>query len=279
MLKEVIASSPNVTKVEVKAFWNEEDAKVVLNAMAGLKRVDGVIFGKGSRRWRTEEVENFVQRTGDRITLLQAYNVEDSAPSASAGLSLPPALEYLDLQLYPALPPFSLPNTLKTLILSKICPLPPSFSDHPLPPLLEVLAIELVPFSSGRKTSILPNPLDLSHLTYLVQLILDGGEETSNLISRNFFSTLKNARAISDITLRYCVVDSFSFPDFIHWFFGDWQVRGAKKEDQVDGNRMGKILVVCLFFGEWHPEEVAISRRMIGEYTRSKSSGVWESGD
>ncbi|KAH8927335.1 hypothetical protein BT69DRAFT_1278115, partial [Atractiella rhizophila] len=55
----------------MRAFWDEEEAKIVLNAIEGLKRVDDVMFGSGSRKWRKEEIENFTRRMGDRIRLLK----------------------------------------------------------------------------------------------------------------------------------------------------------------------------------------------------------------
>ncbi|KAH8927022.1 hypothetical protein BT69DRAFT_1294429 [Atractiella rhizophila] len=92
--------------------------------------------------------------------------------------------------------------------------------------------VELAAFSVRGKTSILTTLLDVASLT---QLILDGGEEASNLIPCQFFGTLKNATGIYHITLKYCAVDLFDFSDFICWFFGDWRMRGIKKGDQVDG--------------------------------------------
>ncbi|KAH8924187.1 hypothetical protein BT69DRAFT_1349644 [Atractiella rhizophila] len=277
-VKEVIAGSPNVTEVVMYACWGEEEAKIVLNAIEGLKRVNDVRFRRGSRKWRKEEIENFVQRMGDRITWLQVYGVEDSPASASEGLHLSSHLEWLKLDEYPPLPSLSLPRTLKFLALSNMCPLPSCISEYPLPPLLEYLRIELVPFSADGKTSVLPTPLDLSHLTCLTELILDGGEETSNLVSPPFFSSLMNATGIELIILQYCVVDSSDFPDFIRWFFGDWRVRGAKKRDRVNGKAIGRDLEVRLFFGEWSKEEIVIARSTMRKY-ESYGSGVWEPGE
>ncbi|KAH8927746.1 hypothetical protein BT69DRAFT_1277713, partial [Atractiella rhizophila] len=85
---------------------------------------------------------------------------------------------------------------------------------------------------------------------------------------------------------KYCVVDSSDCPDFIHWFFGDWQVRGIEKGDRVDGAEIGKHLEVRLFFGEWSEVEIVIARSTMGKYPRSKrsniwgmTSGIWEPGE
>ncbi|KAH8925646.1 hypothetical protein BT69DRAFT_1318120 [Atractiella rhizophila] len=263
MVMVVITGSPNVTTVELDAFWNEEDAKIVLDAIEG-KQLYNVTFGTGSRKWRKEEIENFVRRMGDRIRQLKVYVVEESPASASAGLHLSSRLKYLRLFEYPPLPSLSLPRTLKYLELTNICPLPSSISDYPLPPLLEHLMIVLAPFAADGKTSVLPSPFDLSHLIHLRRLILDGGEETSNLISPKLFSTLKNAQVIHSITLYYCVVDLFDFLDFIHWFLGN------------DSN--GWHLEVHLFFGEWREEEIAIARSTMEKYTSKEGSGIWEPG-
>ncbi|KAH8927604.1 hypothetical protein BT69DRAFT_1389390 [Atractiella rhizophila] len=277
--KELIAGSPNVTKVWMEAFWNEEEVKIVLNAIEGLKRVDDVMFGSGSRKWRKEEIENFMRRMGDRIRWFSVHDVEDSPASASAGLHLSSHLEYLSLYEYPPLLSLSLPCTIKHLKLWNMCPLPSSISDDPLPPLLEHLTVILAPFSGNGKTSILPSPFDLSHLRHLTKLILDRGEEMSNLVSREFFSTLTNAKQIHWITLRYCVVYSFDFPDFIRWFFGDWRVRGIEKEDRVDGKGIGWCLQVRLFFGEWSEEEIVIARSTMEKHKTSWKSGIWEPGE
>ncbi|KAH8924163.1 hypothetical protein BT69DRAFT_103160 [Atractiella rhizophila] len=279
MVKEVITGSPNVTEVVMHAFWNEEEAKMVLNAIEGLKQVDDVMFWRGSTKWRKEEIENFVRRMGDRIRRLKVYDVEDSPVSASADLHLSSRLEYLKLDKCPPVSSLSLPHTFKRLQLSNMCPLPSSISDYPLPPLLEYVDIELAPFSANGKTTILPTPLNFSHLTHLTKLILDGGEETSNLVSRQFFSTLKNATVIRVISLAHCVVDSFDCPDFIHWFFGDWRVRGAEKGDRVDGEEIQRHLEVRLFFGEWSDEEIAIARSAVAKCTSSRTSGIWEPGE
>ncbi|KAH8925454.1 hypothetical protein BT69DRAFT_1348715 [Atractiella rhizophila] len=207
VVKVVIEGSPNVTEVELNAFWDEEEAKIVLKAIRSLKLLDDIIFGdEGSRKWRKEEVENFMQRKR-KIVALEASDVEDSSPSsplsASAGLRLRSGLIDLSLRKYPPLPSLSLPRTLENLILSHLCPLPPSVSANPLPPFLEQLTVELAPFSSSGKTSILPTPLDLSRLTQLTQLFLDGGEEDSNLVPYRFFSALKAATTIREITLMF----------------------------------------------------------------------------
>ncbi|KAH8924177.1 hypothetical protein BT69DRAFT_1280855 [Atractiella rhizophila] len=172
------------------------------------------------------------------------------------------------------------------LELWNMCPLPSSISNYPLPPLLKHLEIVLAPFSADGKTSVLPTPFDVSHLTRLTVLILDGGEETSNLVSHEFFKTLKNAKAIEKITVKYCVVDSSDCPDFIHWFFGDWQVRGIEKGLRVYGAGIGKHLEVRLFFGEWSEVEIVIVRSTMGKYPMSKlsniwgkTSGIWEPGE
>ncbi|KAH8915313.1 hypothetical protein BT69DRAFT_901192 [Atractiella rhizophila] len=272
MVNDVITGSPNVTEVRMDAFSDEEKARIVLNAIEGLKRLDDISFTDVDlRKWRREEIENFMH---DGIKKFAAYNVEDSVSSVSAGLHLSSCLETLILQKYPPLPSLILPQTLRYLHLSNVCPLPSCISEYPLPPLLERLKIELVPFSTDGNTSILHTPLDFSHLTHLIQMDLDGGEETSNLVSPWFFSTLKNVTMIRFISLEYCVVVSPEFPEFIHWFFGDWKVRGACM--QMKPVPMGRRLEVRLFFGEWSEEEIVSARRMIGEYTLDgREGGVW----
>ncbi|KAH8927347.1 hypothetical protein BT69DRAFT_1347396 [Atractiella rhizophila] len=119
MVKEIIAGSPNITTVWMHAFWNEEEAKTVLNAIEG-KWLDEVSFGSGSRKWRRDEIENFMRMKGDGIRRLQAHDVEESPASASAGLHLCSRLEYLDLYKYPPLPSLCLPHTVKHLQLSNM---------------------------------------------------------------------------------------------------------------------------------------------------------------
>ncbi|KAH8915569.1 hypothetical protein BT69DRAFT_1288624 [Atractiella rhizophila] len=232
-VKKVIAGSPNVTKADISAYWNEAEAKILLNAIEGLQGLDDVTFWQGSRKWRKEEIVNFVRRMGDRIKRLSVYGAEDSPASASAGLHLSSCLEYLDLSNYPPVPSLSLPRTIKHLELLNMCPLPSSISEYPLPPLLEHLTIVLVPFFADGKTSILPTPFDFSHLTHLTELYLDGGEETSNLLSHQFFSTFKNATVLRLIRLEYCVVGSLEFPRFARWFVGDESIKIRKR---VNGN-------------------------------------------
>ncbi|KAH8914131.1 hypothetical protein BT69DRAFT_1326855 [Atractiella rhizophila] len=277
----IIIGSPNVTTVEMDAFWDEDGAKMVLNAIKGFKKLEEVTFGRrGSRKWLNEEVEYFVDRMGGRIRDLNAYGVEDSSsssfPSGSASLHLAPGLLSLNLQVYPPLTSICLPNSLRKLTLCCLCPIPPSISSSPLPPLLEHIHIMLAPFSAHGYTSMLPTPLDFSHLRHLSLLILDGGEETSNLISHQFFRSLKkkNAMANSTILLRYCVVDWLGFPELIQWFFG---------MDEEDGSMAKKLrmisnLEVVLFFGEWPEEQIEIARRTIIQYGGTTSSGVWEGG-
>ncbi|KAH8918087.1 hypothetical protein BT69DRAFT_605898 [Atractiella rhizophila] len=260
MVKEVIRGSPNVTAVDVGAFWNEEEAETILRAVEGLRHVYNITFREGSRKWRKEEVENFSWRMGYRIRWLRAYGV---VASVSPGLLLTPALEYLDLEKYPPLQRLFLPQNLDTLILSNLCPLPSTISDRPLPLLLDHLRIELAPFFPSGNTSILPTPLDLSYLTRLTWLHLDGGEETSNLVSRRLFSTLKNAKAIYKIKVAYCGLDSSDFPDFIRWFFADQRISSAMKK--FGGMEMGYNLDVVLFFGEWHEEEIRNARMAMQE--------------
>ncbi|KAH8930259.1 hypothetical protein BT69DRAFT_908560 [Atractiella rhizophila] len=259
MAKDVITGSPNVTSVLVDAFWNEEEARVVLHAIEGLTRLDSIGFGgQGLRKWKMDEVENFMHRMGDRIRSFRAYDVEDSASSTSLSLQLSSDLEHLELHTYPPLPSLSLALTLTWLSLSDLCPLPPSISGSCLPPLLEHLEIMLGPYSPAGKISILSTPLGLSHLQHLTRLYLDGGKETSNLVSPQFFHTLRNAKAIATIDVQYCLVhwefSGFIFSDFICWFFGD---RGVKVEgDVMDDVEMvemitGRRLSVKLFFGAW----------------------------
>ncbi|KAH8924464.1 hypothetical protein BT69DRAFT_1349412 [Atractiella rhizophila] len=264
MVKDVIAGSPNVTKVYLDAIWNEEEAKIVLHAIESLTTLDDVMFGgQGWRKWKKDEVENFVRRMGGRIKIFGACNVVDSASSTSPGLQLSTDLKELELRTYLPLPLLSLPLTLTWLNLYNLCPLPPSISGSCLPPLLEYLKIKLAPYLLAGKTSTLPTPLDFSHLKHLTWLELDGGEETSNLVSPQFFHTLRNAKAIATIDVRYCVVDwaftGFVFSAFICWFFGD---RGLKEEgDTVDGAEKVKTtrrrnLRVQLFFGGWLEEAI-----------------------
>ncbi|KAH8929726.1 hypothetical protein BT69DRAFT_1328496 [Atractiella rhizophila] len=115
------------------AFWNEEKARIVLDAMEG-KWLDEVTFGSGSRKWRKEEIEIFLLRMGDRTRRLEVFDVEDSPSSASEGLHLSSRLKHLDLYKYPPLISFFLPHTVKGLHLCGLCPLPSSISDNPLPP-------------------------------------------------------------------------------------------------------------------------------------------------
>ncbi|KAH8917559.1 hypothetical protein BT69DRAFT_1339022 [Atractiella rhizophila] len=87
---------------------------------------------------------------------------------------------------------------------------------------------------------------------------------------------------IRTINIQYCMVAWSDFPDFICWFFGDWQVRGTKREHRVDGEAMGKHLGVRLLFAEWHEEEIMIARRTMEECGVREDgvwqpSGVWES--
>ncbi|KAH8930388.1 hypothetical protein BT69DRAFT_1328021 [Atractiella rhizophila] len=98
MAKGVIAGSPNVI----------------------LTRLDDVMFrGQGWRKWKKDEVENFMSRMGDRIRTFHAFDVEDSASSTSPALQLSSDLEGLELLTYPPLP-----FTLTWLELSYLCPLP-----------------------------------------------------------------------------------------------------------------------------------------------------------
>ncbi|KAH8917701.1 hypothetical protein BT69DRAFT_1286399 [Atractiella rhizophila] len=208
MAKDVIASAPNVRNVYMDALWNEEEAKIVLHAIEGLRKLNMVTFGEyGLRKWKKDEVENFMWRMGDRIRSFDAYDVKDSASSTSPGLQLTSDLKVLLLSTYPPLPSLSLPLTLTYLYLSNLCPLPSSVSGSCLPPLLWYLKIKLAPYTPDGKTSILPSPLDLSHLKHLTELYLDGGEETSNLVFPELFHTLRNAEAINCIRVWYCVVD------------------------------------------------------------------------
>ncbi|KAH8915712.1 hypothetical protein BT69DRAFT_858495 [Atractiella rhizophila] len=91
LLKEIIAGSPNVTHVEMDAFWNGDEAKIVLGAIGSLRRLEFVTFGeRGSRKWKNEELENFMQGMGGRVRYLNVWAAEESpsAPFASAGLQL-----------------------------------------------------------------------------------------------------------------------------------------------------------------------------------------------
>ncbi|KAH8927306.1 hypothetical protein BT69DRAFT_1317044 [Atractiella rhizophila] len=274
MAKDVIAGALHVTDVYMDALWNEEEARIVLHVIERLRKLDTVWFGgEGSRKWKKDEVENFTRRMGDRIRFFCAFDVEDCASSTSPGLELSSDLKRLTLHKYPPLPSLALPLTLTYLGLSKLCPLPPSVSGSCLPPLLERLIITLAPYLPEGKISILPCPLGLSHLKHLTQLYLDGGEETSNLVSPQFFHTLTNAIAITTLDVWYCVVDweftGFVFSDFICWFFGD---RGVKEEgDTVDGAEMVKTmskryLRVQLFFGGWLEDEIYKARSTLSEF-------------
>ncbi|KAH8922137.1 hypothetical protein BT69DRAFT_1370339 [Atractiella rhizophila] len=290
MAKDVIAGSPNVMEVEMDAFWNKEEAKIVLRAIKGLVKLDSVAFGGRSlRKWKKDEVEKFMWRMDDRITKFRAENVEDSASSTSPGLQLSPNLKRLVLHTYPPLPSLSLPLSLIRLILSNLCPLPPSVSGTCLPPLLEHLEIELTSYWPDGKISILTTPLDLSHLKYLTRLYLDGGEETSNLVSSQLFHTLRNAEEINFIDVWYCVVDweftGFVFSDFIYWFFGDRRVK--EEGDVVDEaenmkTTRGHELRVQLFFGGWLEEEICKARSTLREFGVSEAdedAWVRESGE
>ncbi|KAH8913962.1 hypothetical protein BT69DRAFT_1290916, partial [Atractiella rhizophila] len=73
MAKDVIACTPNVRQVWMDAIWNEDDAKILLHAIEGLRRMQDVTF--------QEEVENFMERTSGRIRYFFASDVEDSASS------------------------------------------------------------------------------------------------------------------------------------------------------------------------------------------------------
>ncbi|KAH8922145.1 hypothetical protein BT69DRAFT_1320412 [Atractiella rhizophila] len=283
MAKDVIAGSPNVTNVYLDAIWNEEEAKIVLHAIESLTRLDDVMFGEqGWRKWKKDEVESFTRRMGDRTRTLRAFDVEDSASSTSPGLQLSSDLKVLELHTYPSLPLLSLPLTLTDLYLSNLCPLPPSVSGSCLPPLLDRLKITLAPYSPDGKTSILPSQLDFSHLKHLSYLELDGGEETSSLVSPQFFHTLRNAKAIEIIDVRYCVVDwgftGFVFSEFICWFFGD---RGVKEEgDTTDGaekvkTTRGRWLRVQLFFGGWLEEEICKARSTLSEFVDEEDKFTW----
>ncbi|KAH8918880.1 hypothetical protein BT69DRAFT_539079 [Atractiella rhizophila] len=272
--KDVIAGSPNVTGVYMDALWNEEEAKIVLRAIEGLTRLDEVTFGEGgSRKWRKEEVETFMRRKSARIRTFRACDVEDFASSTSPGLQLSSNLKSLELAAYPPLPSLFLPHTLTRLILSNLCPLPPAVSGSCLSPLLKDITITLAPYSPDGKISILPKPLDFSHLKHLTRVYLDGGEETSRLVSPQFFHTLTNAKAIASIDARYCVMDwgftGFVFSDFIRWFFGD---RGMEEEgdtvneaEKVKTTR-GRQLTIELFFGSWRDEEICMARSVLREF-------------
>ncbi|KAH8923548.1 hypothetical protein BT69DRAFT_1281388 [Atractiella rhizophila] len=223
---------------------------------------------------------------GDRIRYFDAYYVEDSIPSSSPGLQLPSGIKSLGLLAYPPLQSLSFPYTLMHLRLSNLCPLPPSVSGTCLPPLLEQLDIKLAPYSPDGKISVLPTPLDLSHLKHLTELYLDGGMETSNLISPQFFHTLTKAKAINVIDVQYCVVDwefmGFVFSDFIRGFFGD---RGANEEWDMMGEVVEPrqcYLRVQLFFGEWPEEEIykaGSTLREFGVREGDEDSWVREGGE
>ncbi|KAH8922372.1 hypothetical protein BT69DRAFT_1334774 [Atractiella rhizophila] len=136
MVKAVIAGSSNVKRVYVDAFWNEEEAKMVLDAIEGLNRVDDITFGdEGLRRWRRSEIETFMKRMSLRIRLFEALDVENSSAqsnlSESAGLQLAPCLRFLTLDKYPPLTSLSLRATCGTYIYS-IWATSPSPSQIPL---------------------------------------------------------------------------------------------------------------------------------------------------
>ncbi|KAH8921499.1 hypothetical protein BT69DRAFT_1335503 [Atractiella rhizophila] len=106
MVKDVIAGSPNVRSVYIVAFWNEDEAKIVLHAIEGLRKLDCITFRcLGLRKWKKDE---------------------DPASSTSPGLQLSSELKRPELHTYPPLPSLSLPPTLTYLDLSNLCPLPPS---------------------------------------------------------------------------------------------------------------------------------------------------------
>ncbi|KAH8923985.1 hypothetical protein BT69DRAFT_113871 [Atractiella rhizophila] len=253
MVKDLMAGSPNLTSLQLQAFWNEEEAQIVLNGIQRLTKVSTVMFGdQGSRKWRKGEVEIFTRRMGGRIRELVSYGGKKfssfSAPLVSAGLQSAPGLTQL------------------TLRLSNLYPLPPSASSSSLPPLLEHLEVHISPLQHDVKISILPSPLDLSHLLYLTSLYLDGGEEPFNLVTLQFFPTLKIAGAIRHLDIAYCVLDSFDLPDFVRWFFGNRRMKAANKGDvaEEDGSEeewtRGRSLSIILFFGDWGEEDITIAR-------------------
>ncbi|KAH8923987.1 hypothetical protein BT69DRAFT_113963 [Atractiella rhizophila] len=85
MVKTVIDASPHVTRVYLDACWDSEEAKTVLHAISGLRGLVEVTFGsEGRRKWKKDEVENFIHRMRGTLRHLTAYKVEDSASSPSA---------------------------------------------------------------------------------------------------------------------------------------------------------------------------------------------------
>ncbi|KAH8918934.1 hypothetical protein BT69DRAFT_1285270 [Atractiella rhizophila] len=127
----------------------------------------------------------------------------------------------------------------------------------------------------------LPPPLDLTHLTHLTILYLDGGEETSNLVHHRFFGTLRNATAIKSIQLMYCVLDFLDFPDFIRWFFGEDRRVTKSDGDGLNWDEekwtIGSTLKVFLFVAEWDEDEIEISRMTLREFeVLEQDAGVWE---
>ncbi|KAH8930273.1 hypothetical protein BT69DRAFT_1328075 [Atractiella rhizophila] len=285
MVKRLLAGSPNLTCVEIDAFWDEEEAKIALNAIQGLKNLEVVSFGpKGARKWTNGEVETFMLEMGSRIRHFSVCEVVDQSPasstlSASAGLQLFPGLVSLMLQRYPLFSPLSFPHTLLDLTLSHMCPLPPSISSTPLPPLLNRLDLSLAPYG---KTSVLSTPLDLSHLSNLTLLLLDGGGETSNLVSPQLFRTLRNAKSIEVIDVRCCVVEWLGFPQYIRWFFGDRGKMDVDAEQNVADKKIQTrevMLRVLLFFGEWRKEDISVARKTMREAAVTSWSWVRECGD
>ncbi|KAH8927525.1 hypothetical protein BT69DRAFT_1277916 [Atractiella rhizophila] len=255
MAKELIAGSPNVAEIVLLAFGNEEEVNVVLTALEGLTRAEKITFKfmEGWRSWRRDEVEHFMRRMEGAVRHLEALDVEDafSTFSASGSLHLPHGFKSLRLDTYPPLTSLALPDTLRRLTLARMCPLPPCISGSALPPRLEYLSLALFPYSPNGTPSVLRAPLELSHLRHLKDLYLDGGDETSNLLPRQFFGTLSNAVAIELIDIEYCAVDWFGFPEFIGWFFG--RVKkvsdGSEEEEKLTG--YGLSVRLSVWVGNW----------------------------
>ncbi|KAH8930767.1 TPR-like protein [Atractiella rhizophila] len=291
MVEVVILGSPNVTKVWLDAFWSEEEATMVLNAIGGLPKLEVVTFGHmGSRQWRKQEVEDFMQRMRGTIVQLSIQAAEDYSSFSPSFMALdsrrlPPGSISLTLLTYPPFVRLSLPHTLLEPSLTTPSPLPTSMSSSPLPAHLKYLTIELTGTLPDGNTSIPPRPLDsrplnLSRLKQLTYLNLDGGEETSNLVCAQFFRNLKHAAVIEHISIAYCAVKCSDLLSFIPWFF---EVQRLEQAGVGQMNETSEpVLRVLLFFGDWYQEDILATRTVMegcGVGEGYNSSWVKESGE
>ncbi|KAH8913980.1 hypothetical protein BT69DRAFT_1290880 [Atractiella rhizophila] len=96
-------------------------------------------------------------------------------------------------------------------------------------------------FETGRFA--LDHPLEISNLTNLKVLTLDGGHDRNQVLPIQFFSqrSLRNLSNLRFLDIGYCSVAFVGFLDFANWFF-------ASRKDAW--------LSIRLFFGEWSPLEL-----------------------